>query len=136
MRRYWLEILLIFAIALMLVFCFTAGAETIPTKNAVRAIIGEASNQGYHGMLAIACGIRNRGTLKGVYGLRAKHVDSQPKWVWTQARKAWLESEYNRIHDGYMWENITAFGKPSWYNDVREVYRYKDHVFFVEKEDN
>jgi len=35
-----------------------------------------------------------------------------------------------------MWENITAFGKPSWYNDVREVYRYKDHVFFVEKEDN
>ena len=41
-------------------------AETIPTNDAVRAIIGEAGNQGYLGMLAVACGIRNRGTLKGV----------------------------------------------------------------------
>src|SRR3990167_7930662 len=32
-------------------------------KDAIRAVIGEAGNQGYAGMLAVACGIRNRGTL-------------------------------------------------------------------------
>uniref|UniRef100_A0A6M3KL63 Cell wall hydrolase n=1 Tax=viral metagenome TaxID=1070528 RepID=A0A6M3KL63_9ZZZZ len=84
-------------------------------------------------MLAVAVGIRNRGTLKGVYGVKAKHVDREPSWVWDLAARAWKESEYNRIHTGYMWENIVAFGKPSWYHDVVEVYRYKDHVFYIEK---
>lgn len=125
-----------FVLAAIIVFllffqCF-ANAE-ISAESAVRAIIGEAANQGYHGMLAVAVGIRNRGTLRGVYGVNAKHVYHEPEWVWNMARKAWKESEYNRIHSGYMWENIKKFGKPKWYNDVVEVYRHKDHIFFIEK---
>ena len=105
------------------------GAE-IDEKQAIRAIIGEASNQGYEGMLAVACGIRNRGTLKGVYGLKAKHTDKEPKWVFKKAKKAWRESETNRIHTGTHWENIKAFGTPYWVKDMIEVYRVKDHIFY------
>jgi len=102
----------------------------VPQDKAVRAIIGEASNQGYDGMLAVACGIRNRDTLKGVYGLKAKHVDNEPQWVWDLATKAWLESKDNRIHSGTHWENIKAFGKPYWADSMVEVYRHKDHIFY------
>ena len=96
----------------------------------IRAIIGEASNQGYQGMLAVAVGIRNRGTLQGVYGVRAKHIDKQPKWVWEQAKKAWEESKHNRIHSGTHWENIKAFGTPYWVKDMVKVYEHKDHIFY------
>lgn len=118
---------------ILLLTAATAHADNINDSQAIRAIIGEASNQGYQGMLHLASGIRNRGTLKGVYGLKAKHVNNEPKWVWDLAEKAWKESKQNRTHSGTMWENIEAFGKPSWYNDVIEVYRYKNHVFFKEK---
>ena len=84
-------------------------------------------------MLAVAVGIRNRGTLQGVYGLKAKHIDKEPRWIWDMARKAWQESKHNRIHIGYMWENIKAFGKPSWLKNMILVYQYKDHNFYKAK---
>jgi hypothetical protein len=99
---------------------------------AIRAIIGEASNQGYQGMLAVAVGIRNRNTLKGVYGVKAKHVDKQPQWVWDIAERAWRESEHNRIHSGTHWENVKAFGTPYWVSEMTLVYQHKDHNFYRE----
>jgi len=107
-------------------------AENIKEDQNIRAIIGEASNQGYQGMLAVACGIRNRGSLKGVYGATAKHIDNEPEYVWKLAEKAWLESEYNRIHTGTHWENVKAFGTPYWVKGMVEVYKHKDHVFYKE----
>lgn len=109
---------------------FIKNKSSLNDIDCIRAIIGEASGEGYDGMLAVAVGIRNRGTLKGVYGLKAKHVDNEPHWVWEQARLAWNESKNNRIHTGTHWENIKQFGKPSWADDSKEVYRHKNHVFY------
>lgn len=121
---------LILWLALLAQPCF---AE-IEKSQAIRAIIGEASSQGFQGMLAIACGIRNRGTLKGVYGLKAKHIDKEPEWVWKLARKAWKESATNDITNGATnWENIKAFGEPYWVKSMIKVYEYKDHVFYKKK---
>lgn len=115
----------------------SSGAVSYPSySDEVRAIIGESSNQGYRGMLAVACGIRNRGTLKGVYGLKAKHVDKQPEWVWQQAQKAWEESEHNRIHSGTHWGSTIIdkkWIKKMEQNNFVKVYSYKDHVFYREK---
>lgn len=123
-----LTVLVLFV--LTLVFVKPAKADVIPDALAVRAIIGESSDQGYKGMLAVACGIRNRGTLRGVYGVNANHVDKEPKWVWDLAKKAWSESENNRIHTGTHWENINAFGTPDWAKEMKMVYKYKEHVFY------
>ena len=78
--------------ALSLIFFLIFSQEAlgeVMKKDAIRAIIGEAGNQGRRGMLYIACAIRNRGTLQGVYGFKAKHVDREPKWVWDMAREEW-----------------------------------------------
>lgn len=113
--------------------CNVQAAE-IPEDRAVRAIIGEASGEGYTGMLAIAGAIRNRGTLQGVYGVKAKHVDKQPQWVWGQARKAWKESASNDITSGAdHWGSVTL--DAAWINTMRregfkEAFRYRNHIFF------
>jgi hypothetical protein len=100
---------------------------------AVRAIIGEAGNQGEKGMLAVACAIRNRGTLKGVYGVNAKHIYKEPQWVWALAKKVWLESATKDITNGAThWENIKAFGTPYWVKSMVKVFEYKDHKFYKE----
>jgi hypothetical protein len=113
-----------------LLLCAATGAYAIDDESAVRAIMGEASNQGYHGMLAVAVGIRNRDTLKGVYGVKAKHVDRESEYTWGLARMAWEESEHNRIHTGTHWENVEAFGMPYWAKEMEIVYEHRDHVFF------
>ena len=111
-----------------------AFADEINDESVIRAIIGEASNQGYEGMLAVACAIRNRGSLKGVYGINAKHVDKEPDWVWSLARKAWNESAYKDVTNGAThWENVKAFGSPWWSNNMDRVYEYKDHMFYKER---
>ena len=123
----------LFLIAVFIIIFGSSKGYCYTDAQAIRAVIGEASNQGYKGMLVVACGIRNRGTLQGVYGLNARHIYTEPKWVWEMAKKAWTESLINRIHKGTSWENIKAFGTPLWVKGMTEVYRYKDHIFYKER---
>lgn len=57
---------------------------------AVRALVGEAGSQELAELKAHAFALRNRGTLRGVYGLHAKHVRFEPGWVFRRAKHAWL----------------------------------------------
>lgn len=123
----------------------TAHAQEIFETDAIRAILGEAENQGPKGMHAVATGIRNRGTLKGVYGhlaviensghyarLTPKGPRMISKKIVDQARHAWRISKDHRLHTGTHWENIGAFGEPTWVqaSGMEPVYTYRDHVFF------
>ena len=113
--------------------CFSAltARGGIRDDQAVRAIIGEAANQGKTGMLAVACAIRNRGTLQGVFGLNARFVDRQPAWVWQRAREAWRQSAGTDITGGATnWENTAAFGVPYWARSMKRTVRIGDHQFF------
>ena len=69
-------------------------AQAITSANAVRAIVGEAAGEPYAAKVAIAAVIRNRGSLKGVYGLHASHISYQPKWVFDHASRAWKDSAF------------------------------------------
>jgi len=64
---------------------------------AVRAIVGEAAGQPYIVKLGVAEAIRNRGTLRGVYGLNAAHNRTEPVWVWRDGRRAWAQSKTTNI---------------------------------------
>ena len=82
------------AAALLLVH-LPARGETrhiIKDADAIRAIVGEAGGEGHPGMLAVACAIRHRGTLRGVYGLTNSSIYHQSAKIWRQARAAWAES--------------------------------------------
>lgn len=123
------------ALALIFFLIFTQTAlAAVNKQDAIRAIMGEASNQGRRGMLYVACAIRNRGHLGGVYGLKAKHIDNEPRWVWQMAAEEWERSKNKDITNGAThWENINAYGTPYWVKSMNKVAEYKDHVFYKEK---
>lgn len=124
------------ALALALVFivasCGVVHASVIKDEDAIRAIIGEASSEGKDGMRAVASAIRNRGTLKGVYGLHAKHVNREPKWVWAMAKRAWADSkEYDYANQATHWEG-TAFKVPYWAKSMKMVKQVGNQKFYKE----
>lgn len=134
-----IDLMMVLAIISMLIVILLcpkkASAAEIPEKQAVLAIIGEAENQGQMGMLAVACAIRNRGSLKGIFGMRSSRVvqHKYSKEIYEDALKAWRDSANHDITRGAThWENIKAFGRPYWVNGMIETYVYKDHVFYKE----
>jgi hypothetical protein len=88
--------------AFLLVYCVVGHAAEIPEPRAVNALIGEAEGEGYRGMLAIGCAIRNRGTLQGVYGEHAPRVVHHKYNLKTYALavQAWRDSAKEDITDG------------------------------------
>lgn len=111
----------------------------VPKDRAVLAIIGESENQGAKGMLLVACAIRNRGTLKGVYGEKAPRVVHHlyTRQIEDLAVMAWNVSaspeNCTEIEGADHWENVKAFGTPKWADKMEITFMYKDHVFFREK---
>lgn len=128
---------------LALLFCLVAvsgcaWASEIKEADAIKAIIGEAENQGYKGMCLVALAIRNRGTLQGVYGLHANRVVNHKYSDTTHklAKKAWETSKGmpDILCSADHWENIRAFGRPYWVASMVETFRYRDHIFYRKKE--
>ena len=70
----------------------------INDDEAVSAIVGEASNQSYDTMVCVAQGIRHRGTLKGVYGVHARHNADESEDTWLAAENAWEDSAIENDH--------------------------------------
>lgn len=133
-------VIMLFCVAFWIILLSTfhgcAYAASIDSDKAIAAIIGEAENQGFTGMLAVAHAIRNRGTLKGVYGSHAPRVKHHlySARIYQLANLAWQQSgaDYDITHGADHWENIKAFGCPSWVKGCIETFRYKDHVFYKE----
>jgi hypothetical protein len=86
MKRAWLITLLLAR--------NISGAE-ITSANATNAIVGEAAGCPYVVKLGIADAIRNRGTLHGVYGFRARHNQFESQTVWGDSARAWAESRWH-----------------------------------------
>ena len=84
---------IIFCATIILLFLWAGLSHSaeIPREKAVYALIGEFENDN---MLAGACAIRNRGTLKGVYGLNSKRVRNRlySSATLVKAVKAWEDS--------------------------------------------
>lgn len=108
-------------IALLAVFLciFHSNSYGYTEKDAIRATMGEARSGGYKGMLAISCAIRNRGTLKGVYGLSAKGLEKEPKYVWKLAKKAWKDSANNDITNNASYWGSKGIDK-SWIEKMKK----------------
>lgn len=125
----------------LLFLCSTAWAVDMDAygKRAVLAIIGEAEGEGYTGMCAVASAIRNRGTLKGVYGEHAPRVKKHlySKKTYQMAWDAWgvsmMPSNRASIGGATHWENVKAFGKPYWASSMVETATIGSHTFFKEK---
>lgn len=108
----------------------SSGFAEIDRMMAIRAIVGEAEGESYVGKVAIAEAIRNRGTLKGVYGVNSLRLAKSPKWVWKDAEKAWRESAHTNLVNGAdHWES-TDFKVPSWAKKMTKTATIGKHVFY------
>jgi hypothetical protein len=123
--------ILIWLLIIYTVSAAFAWGNPIRECDATRAIVGEAANQGERGMLAVACAVRNRGSLRGVYGFKNPMADKQPAWVWKQAKMAWRKSASVDITKGAThWENVKAFGEPAWARKMKKTVTINDHTFY------
>lgn len=105
----------------------------ISDEQAIKAVLGEARGEGFEGMYAVACAIRNRGTLRGVYGKDASMPDVTPE-LWQKASKAWYDSEdgedptFGATH----WHNVEREGENYWTRKLTRTYKVGSHTFFKE----
>jgi len=135
-------VVLCWGLALAIVFlvasCGVVHASSIKDEDAIKAIIGEVSGERVNGsplipMQCVASAIRNRGTLRGVYGLKAPHVSKQPAWVWKLAKIAWEDSaEHDYAEGATHWEG-TVFKKPYWTKDMVLVKRVANTNYYKER---
>lgn len=122
---------------ILILFCLLfpscAGASVIKDEDAIRAIVGEGASEGLDGMRAIASVIRNRGSLRGIYGLHAKHVRTEPAWVFKMAKTAWEDSERYDFSGGATHFEGVAFKKPYWVKDMVFIKRVANTNYYKEK---
>lgn len=130
---------------LMTLSCSNSWAE-ISTDIAVRAILGEAENQGYEGMVALGEALRNRGKLSGVYGYRAilvkdgvyfrkskKGLRRIEPGIVAKSHQAWVDSmKSDLVKQADHWENTKAFGVPAWSKGMTHTATIGDHSFYKE----
>lgn len=116
--------------------CDSPAMASVPADKAILAIIGEAESQHYEGMLAVAGAIRNRGSLRGVYGLKSprvrKHLYSQK--TYDMAETAWIESEsVDTSNHATGWGNeddINKFCTTTWWSHCVITAHVGDHWFY------
>jgi hypothetical protein len=102
-------------------------------QDAIKTIVGEASNQSFKGMVCVAEVIRHNSSLRGFYGLHASHSLREGAKTWAMAKKAWIASlNTNYTRGANHFENIHAFGQPYWVAKCIKTYTWKDHVFYKE----
>ena len=102
----------------------------VSDADGARALVGECANCGERGMQAVAEVIRRRGSLRGIYGFKASHVDHEPAWVWDQARKAWRASATSNISNGADHFESVDFKTPAWAKGVAPVSTVGKHRFY------
>jgi hypothetical protein len=88
-----------------LLLCFTlstfpliAFPSVIPDRSAIDAIIGETNQTS--AMLPIACAIRARSSLQGIYGLHNPVVKHASPAMRARAAQAWHASQYSAANHG------------------------------------
>lgn len=116
----------------------TIEAKAYTDEQAIKAVLGEARGEyvngdNYPSMYAVACAIRNRGTLKGVYGATASMEEIGPE-LYQQASRAWFNSEDggDPTLGATHWHNVEREGENYWTKKLTRTYKVGSHTFFRE----
>ena len=131
--------LLILAIVVT-VWVGIARSETPPAI--WKVLLAEGANQGYEGIYAIACVIKNRGgDLRGFMGAHRKDLDlfcnRQGKRYIEMAKQietiVFKNNGQDITNGATHFENIQRFGVPYWAKKMDSVAVIGEHTFYKEK---
>ena len=142
-----MKAILLWAIILALIICFciigsmkSANAEEIVPY--WKVIMAEAVGEGYDGMMAVCCVIRNRGgNLNGFYGAKRKDLDDfckrQGQRYIVQAkaieRAIFEENAQDTTGGATHYEALERYGVPYWARSMQITCKIGRHTFFKEK---
>lgn len=117
------------ALLLICVLANTPSAKASPSDEDIAlAVLGEARGETEEGKTALAEAIRNRGSLKGVYGFEAE-CNAR-----AETKRAVLASRSSNLLGGAdVWgtdSDIKKFQKTKWFKRYKFVARIGRHSFF------
>lgn len=113
-----------------------ASAPPLTKDNAILAIIGEAEAEPINGKIAIAEALRNRGHLRGVYGVKSKRVLTRAysASIYRQSEEAWEKSSRSNLTNGATgWGNdadLVKFKQEGWFDRCEVTVRIGRHSFY------
>lgn len=115
-------LLVLLAMGFILLFNTPAHAQAIPEEKAILTLIGEQQGN-FEGMLWVASVIRNRGTLRGAYGLKNPNVVHHRYTVkdYKMAKRAWeLSFDYDFSQGCCHWFSLADLKQPKVQRIIRE----------------
>lgn len=109
---------------------FERQEDQTKSNTAIRAIVGEAADQGFECMRYVAHAIRNRNSFHGVYGINAAHNDYESDSTWAAAEAAWIVSKNEAdptlgSNSWGTWDDLTKLHEEDYVANCRELYFYK-----------
>lgn len=120
-------------------FSCAIGAEmpvSFNSCNCIKALVGEVEGESYQTKLATAEALRNRGSLKGVYGINSKRISKASRKVWEECTLSWGESAHsNLVRGATVWGNkkdVEHFRKTRWFKSYVQTAHIGNHFFFKE----
>ncbi len=117
-------------------------SPALNTQNAINAIIGEAEAEPMEGKIAIAEVIRNKGNLRGVYGINSPRVRLASRAVRKDSELAWAKKGTNLTRGATVWGNADDVRKwkarakkypRHWFNRMYQTAQIGRHFFFAER---
>ena len=127
-------------ILLMLLVSVASAAPAYP-DNLWQGLIGEATSEGYEGLYAVACVVRNRlekGMDTGLVALKrpdlvtfcAKEGHSREVMAKRVVREVFELGGPDTVKGALYFENVGAFGTPKWAKGKKAVARIGKHTFY------
>ena len=134
-------------ILITLIIVLIAGTvQAAVLDNLWKGIIAEAVSEGYQGMYAVACCVRNRinaGMTTGLVALRRKDLDEFIRREGRQAehiakdiiKKVFEENSPDVTGGATHYENVEAYGVPAWVTQGSMVKTIKNgrHTFYKQR---
>jgi hypothetical protein len=102
--------------------------------NCIRAIYGEAEAEPFSGKVAVAEAIRNRKSLKQVFGVSSKRTLRPIPSIWKECELAWEKSANSNLTNGAIgWGNaqdLKIFKRQKWFKNCFITKRIGNHYFY------
>ena len=87
-------------LTLLILLCALTASAKINEADAIKTLIGEAGGESLQCQTAVAEVIRNRGSLRGCYGLTNPVVAKASHRTIERARLAWIKSATSNLTNG------------------------------------
>lgn len=136
----------LFFIFVLVFGAYFAANAAEPPAGLWRAIVAEAADQGYEGMYAVACCVKNRierGNTIGLCGAKRpdffsfteKQGENTAKQAKMAVRAVFVENGPDVTKGATLFENVHRFGFPKSWDRLKvvAVADIGDHTFFVEE---